>query len=1057
MMAPLLALPRTAIRAFRFAGSQGEGILKKTFAIALIALPLALLPSSAMAQRLQGSGHTTQPVGNYTDGSILPTGQVITPTAAPGSTIQVLSTGLRSDGNADAAEAVTTALSPDGHTLLVLTSGWNRDNHLPDGTSITFPTLDPNTGAAIGTTTLSEWVFVFAINPDGTVTKQQQINIPSTYSGLVWSPDGARFYVSGGEDDRIYVYKSNGSQFVPDAPFILLGHNSGANGPFPNYDGSILKGTKAAQTVTFGGTSLIVGGAVVAGLGVSRDGKTLVAANFENDSISIVDTASRAVTNEVHFFVPGGAVAQGEFPYDVVVLSNPDGSAKTAFVTSQRDDQVMVVDIASGSFTAIPVGDQPNRMALSKDQKRLYVVNGNSDTVSVIDTGKQSVVKTISLSRPGDKYKGSNPNSAALSRDGETLFVTLGFENVVAVVDLDDGYVKGRIPTGWYPTSVSVSKERRERLYVCTFKSNDGPNPTNGPAPNPTFLQARTWPLSKAQLNIIPVPHGAVLDALSLQADQNDGLFNRQPDPLVSFLHQKIDHVIYIIKENKTYDQVLGDLPRGDGDPSLTEFPQPITPNHHNLALTFGLLDNFYDSGMVSGDGWGWSTYAQTTDYNEKTIAVNYGNGGNGVTYDAEGTTRLIGEGLPDFAANPSQFTVRLTTLLDPTGSSSILPGTKDVNAPLGSNSFAPNSASDGDHDGDDQLSAEAVGGHLWDSALRSNKSVRNYGFFIDEAYYVTTQADPTKPDPVLKVYLPISPTPFAANLPQAVPVEPELRDKTDLFFRGFDQNNADTYLFNEWQRDVTVNGLPNLTLLRLPHDHFGDFATAVAHLNTPSLEIADNDYAIGEVADFISHSPYWQSTAIFILEDDAQDGGDHVDAHRSIGYVISPYSKRGVTISTNYNTVNVLRTMEDLLGIDHLNQSDANAAPMSDVFTPIPNFTPYSAIIPGSLCAPPVDPNLVPACNSPSAKLTPSQPELHDATWWTERMKGFNFHDADRLDTVAFNRILWEGIMGDVPYPTVRSGLDLRKNRAELLSKWESRKKDQTGGVPVAMAVSPR
>jgi YVTN family beta-propeller protein len=1025
-------------------------VVKVSRFVALIGL-FGLAAGLASAQAPHGSGHTTQPVGNYANGSILPSGQVITPTAAPGSTIQILSTGLRPDGNADAAEAVTTALSPDGHTLLVLTSGWNRDNHLTNGTSITFPTLDPTTGAAVGTTTMSEWVFVFSINNDGSVTKQQQINIPSTYSGLAWSPDGARFYISGGQDDRIYIYRNNGTQFVPDAPFILLGHNSNASAPFPNYDGSILKGTKAAETVTFGGTSLIVGGAVVAGFDLSRDGKTLVAANFENDSVSIVDTTSRTVTNEVHFFAPGGTVAQGEFPYDVVVLSNADGSAKTAFVTSQRDDQVMAVDIASGNFAAIAVGDQPNRMALTKDQKTLYVVNGNEDSVSVIDTASQSVTGTISLSRPGDKYKGSNPNSAALSRDEKTLFVTLGFENVVAVVDLEAGNVKGRIPTGWYPTSVSVKKEGRERLYVCTFKSNDGPNPTNGPAPNPTFLQARTWPLSKAQLNIIPVPHGEVLEDLTEQADRNDGVFNRRPDPLMAFLQQKISHVIYIIKENKTYDQVLGDLPRGNGDPSLTEFPQPITPNHHSLALTFGLMDNFYDSGMVSGDGWGWSTYAQTTDYNEKTIAVNYGNGQNGVTYDAEGTTRLIGEGLPDFAANPSQFTVRLTTLLDPTGSSSILPGTKDVNAPFGSANFTPSTApsaasnGDSDKDGDDSFSAEAVGGHLWDSALRSNKTVRNYGFFIDEAYYVTTQADPTKPDPVLKVYLPISPTPFASNLPQAVAVEPELRDKTDLFYRGFDQNNADIYLFNEWQRDVAINGLPNLTLLRMPHDHFGDFSTAVAGLNTPSLEIADNDYAIGQVVDFISHSPYWSSTAIFILEDDAQDGGDHVDAHRSFVYAISPYSKRGVTISTNYNTVSVLRTIEDLLGIDHLNQSDANAAPMSDVFSGTPNFTPYSAIIPGSLCASPVSPALVPACNNASARITPHMPELRDAAWWAANMRNFDFHREDRLDTDAFNRVLWTGIMGsNVPYPAVRSGLDLRKNRAQLLKKWQTTKKAQ-------------
>jgi len=1002
----------------------------------LSAMLFALAPGLALAQ--PGSGHTTLPVGNYSTGSILPTGQVITPTAAPGSTLQVLSTGLRADGDADAAEAVNTALSPDGKTLLVLTSGWNKSNRLPSGTLITFPALDPNTGASMDTTALSEWVFVYSLNSNGSVTKLQQISIPSTYSGLRWAPDGGRFYVSGGQDDRVYVYKSNGSEFVPDTPFVLLGHNSNQNAPFPNYDGSILKGTKAAQAVTFGGSSLIVGGAVVAGLAVSRDGKTLVAANFENDSISIVDTASRTVVHEVKFFTPGGTVAQGEFPYDVAVLSNPDGSAKTAFVTSQRDDQVMAVDIASGRFTAIPVGDQPNRMVLSSDQKTLYVVNGNSDTVSVIDTAAEKVLHTISLSRPEDNYKGSNANSAGLSPDEKTLYVTLGFENAVAVVNLASRQVSGRIPTGWYPTSVSVSKDGA-RLYVCTFKSNSGPNPANGPAPNPTFLQTRSWPLEKAQLNIIPVPKAATLAALSRQVDQNNGRSNRRNDPMMAFLRDKIEHVIYIIKENKTYDQVLGDLPRGNGDPSLTQYPQAVSPNHHSLALTFGLLDNFYDSGQVSGDGWGWSTYAETTDYNEKTIAVNYGNGGNGVTYDAEGTSRLIGVGLPDFAASPSQFTVRLTTLLDPTGSSAILPGPKDVNAPFGSSSYRPTPKGDDDASEGEDVSANAVGGHLWDSALRVNKTVRNYGFFIDQAYYVTSQADPTKPDPVLKTFLPISPTPFASNLPQAVSLEPELRDKTDIYFRGFDMNNADTYLFNEWLRDMTINGLPNLSLVRLPHDHFGSFGTAIAGLRTASLQMSDNDYAIGRLVDYISHSQYWHNTAIFILEDDSQSGGDHVDSHRSFAYVISPYSKRGVTISTNYNTVNVLRTMEDLLGIDHLNQSDANAAPMADVFTQTPDFTPYNAIIPGSLCAAPVDPNLVPVCKSADVKMSPRRRELHEAAWWAEKFAGFDFHDADRIDVETFNRLLWEGTMGDVPYPTERSGLDLRRRRTQLLKKWKA------------------
>jgi DNA-binding beta-propeller fold protein YncE len=254
--------------------------------------------------------------------------------------------------------------------------------------------------------------------------------------------------------------------------------------------------------------------------------------------------------------------------------------------------------------------------------------------------------------------------------------------------------------------------------------------------------------------------------------------------------------------------------------------------------------------------------------------------------------------------------------------------------------------------------------------------------------------------------------------------------------------NNADTYLYNEWVRDVAVNGLPNLSLVRLPHDHFGNNGTAIAGLNTPSLQMADNDYAIGRLVDFISHSQYWQNTAIFILEDDAQNGGDHIDSHRSFVYGISPYSKRGATVSTNYNTVNVLRTIEDLLGIDHLNQSDANAAPMADIFTHTPDFTPYTAIVPGNLCAAPVDPNLVPACKSAAAKITPKMRELHDAAWWAEKLKGFDFHDADRIDAEAYNRILWEGTMGDLPYQSARSGLDLRKNRAKLLRNWQARKK---------------
>jgi YVTN family beta-propeller protein len=992
--------------------------MKKHLATMAGAALLALTPVVPLHAQVV-AGHTTLAVGNYTNGSLLPTGQFITPIAAPGSTLQQLTTGLRPDGAADAAQAVNTQLSPDGKTLLILTSGWNHGFDKEDGTPITYPTIDPVTGAQSGKTTgNAEWVFVFHINPDGTAVKQQQINIPNTYSGLTWAPDGTRFYVSGGEDDRVYVYKHSGSLYVADAPFILLGHNSNQTAPLSTTDGGILKGTKAAQAAP-----AIVTGSVTAGIAVSLDGKTLVATNMQNDSISIVNTATRQVTKDVHFFVPGGTVAQGEFPYDVAILSNTDGSAKTAYVTSLRDNQVMAVDIASGTFSPIAIGGQPNRLIISSDKKSVYAVNGNDDTISVIDTASNAVVRTLSLGRPGEKYKGSNPNSVTISPDGNTLYATLGFENAVVVVNLENGNVEGRIPTGWYPTSVSVGKDGRT-LYVSTFKSNAGPNPGNA-GPNPTFRASRSYPLEKAQLNVIPVPDAGSLATLSAQVDNNNGLSNRRANAMMTFLHSKIQHVIYIIKENKTYDQILGDMPNGNGDPSLNLFPEPISPNHHSLASTFALMDNFYATGEVSGTGWNWATYGTATDYNEKTIAVNYGNGGGGVTADDEGTNRFIAVGLPEVAPKPlpaSPFTERLLTLLDPTGSSNILPGTKDVNGPAGAN----------------DLNADAVGGYLWDSVLRAKKTVRNYGFFLDQSYYLSSGGDPTKADPSVPTYLPISTTPFASNKPQAPAEEPELIDKTDVYFRGFDQNNSDVYLYNEWARDMAVNGLPALTLLRLPHDHNGSFGTALAGLGTAALQISDNDYAIGLVVDHISHSQYWNNTLIAILEDDAQNGGDHVDSHRSFAYLISPYTKRGVTIQTNYNTVNVLRTMEDVLGIDHLNFSDADAAPMADLFSQTANFTPYASIIPGDLCAAPVDPGLVPACQNPKSIITAALPDLHNSQWWAAKTKGFDFSDADKIDSDAFNRVIWQGMKGeDVPYPAVRSGADLRKNRAELLKRW--------------------
>jgi YVTN family beta-propeller protein len=977
---------------------------------------------------------TTSPVGDLPDsGALLPTGQIITPTAAPGSTFTILGTDRRSDDNAAAAEAVTTVKSPDGKTLLVLTSGYNKNfRDEKTGEFFTYPVLDPQTGLpSTVTTQKAEWVFVFDIS-SGNLVKKQQINIPNTYNGLTWAPDGQRFYVSAGIDDRIYVYKNDGSQYVPDAPFILLGHNTDQTAPFPKYDGGLLKDSPAQAAA---GSEQIATGAVVAGLAVSKDGKTLVAANFQNDSVSIVDTDTRQVLQEVKFFVPGSKVATGEFPFYVAIKSTKDGAATKVFASSQRDDEVLAVDISTQAVTRIPVGSQPNKIRLSPDENLLYVANGNSDSVSVIDTISNKVVRIINLSRPKDKYKGANPNSLAFSPDSKTLYVTLGGENAVAVVNLSNGRVVGRIPTGWYPNSVSVSDDGT-KLYAVNGKDNAGPNPSNGRTTavgrsrNATFRNEYNWALEKAGIAVIPVPDPGTLATLSQQVDENNGFQNRRADEMMAFLGNQIKHVIYVVKENRTYDQVLGDLPVGNGDPALTLFPQAISPNHHKLAQDFVTFDNFYDSGESSGVGWNWSTYGRVTEYTEKTQSVSYGNasGTSGLTYDYEGTNRNINVALPQPSKPSPQLSTRITEILDPSGNSSILPGNKDVNAP----------------EGDGELDSDAVGGYLWDAALRAGKTVRNYGFFMDLGYYSTSdvQVDPTKPDPNNPLYIPISPTPFADKIPQAPVTKVVLQDKTDIYFRGYDQKHPDIYLYNEWARDIDTylqkNELPNLTLVRLHHDHFGNFNNAVAGLNTAELQMADNDYAVGLLVEKISKSPLWKDTAIVVIEDDSQDGPDHVDGHRSVAYVISPYTKRKALVSTNYNTVSILRTMEDLLGIGYLGINDANATPMADAFTKQPDFTAYTAVVPGNLCRAPVDPNLVPACKDPNVVKTAAIPSLHNKPWWAQATKNFYFAVEDKLDPEKFNRVLWSGIKGDnVSYPTDRSHVNLRQNRAQLLDKW--------------------
>jgi DNA-binding beta-propeller fold protein YncE len=933
------------------------------------------------------------------DAALLPSGFTITPTAAPGADFQRLPTHLRPDGTADANGAVSVALSPDGTALLVLTSGYNTAFRTMQGAPITHAVPDPRTGTPSAVTTPNaEWVFLYDVR-GATPTLKQTLSLPNTYHGVVWAPGGKRFYVSAGIDDRVGVFVAEGAgstadaAFAPDPPFIPLGHNGGAAQPLPDYDGGLFKATPIGQSAK---KLAAVGGAtsaLAAGLALSADGRTLAVVNMQNDSLSLVATDTRQVIREVHFFTPGQAAAIGELPYWVAIRSDAAGHFARAYVTSQRDGQVLSV-APDGHFAVITVGGEPNRVVLSADQRSLYVVNGDRDEIEEIDTETDTVRRRLSLLRPGDALLGAGPDGAALSPDGATLYVTLSNENALAVLDLAHGTVRGRIPTGWFPSDV-VARRDGGKLFVINTKNIAGPSDftlahdDDAPVPRANGHNGYVLAMEKAGLLSFAPPDPGALARLSALVDRNNNFANRRPDPMMAFLRQHIHHVIYILKENRSYDQVLGDLKQGNGDPSLTQFPRPVTPNNHALAERFALLDNFATAGDVSGDGWNWSFQGHANVYTNRTVGVDYGNADYKLPFDWNGSPRNIGVAVPDHAADETPATVRITTLLDPSGKSSIEPGPKDITADEGA-------------DDDD---AGVLGGYLWDSALRAGRTVRHYGVYSDEDYYILGSP----------VYLPIVRDAARAGALQSVPLRPALIGHDDRYYRGWDLNTPDQWRFEEWRREFTqyvaARNLPDLEIVLFMMDHFGDFKTNVAHLETPALQIADNDLAVGRLVEAVSHSPYWADTAIFVVEDDSQDGPDHVDAHRSVVHVISAYTRAGAVIHTRYDTTSVLRTMEDILGVAPLGLNDANAAPMGDVFAETPDLRPYDAIVPGVLCRAPVDAGLVPECAREGAKITATIASAHDGVWWANATAGMDFSRPDRIDTARFNAILAAGL----------------------------------------------
>ncbi|HKW89219.1 MAG TPA: bifunctional YncE family protein/alkaline phosphatase family protein [Candidatus Acidoferrales bacterium] len=930
------------------------------------------------------------PLPETAKAEMLPTGMTITPTAAAGSYFVPLNPDLPGAPNYVAGQPVTTAMSPDGKTLLVLTSGYNRLNGA-DGRRM----KDYS----------NEYVFVFDVS-QGKPQKTQVLQVPNTFDGIAWNPNGQEFYVSGGGDDDVHVFSMQAGRWSEAGAPIPLGHDKGLG-----------IDTKP----------------VAAGLAATADGKKLVVANFENDSVSVIDLATRQKTAELDLR-PGkidpkqAGVAGGEYPFWVVIKGND-----TAYVSSPRDRQIVVVNISGEPkvTSRIAVPGEPTKMILDREQQSLYAALPSDDAVATIDPTTDKLAETNGTTAPHTNFAnpgrlmGSNPNGLALSQDGRWLYVTNGGANSIALIDLREtrrNGVTGLIPTGWYPSAASVSADGKS-LYVVNSKSMPGPNTeacrtttsiARGALDSCYATNEYILQLNKGGFEVIPTPQASELDALTKQVAENDHYVTdaRRADDekMMAFLRQHIKHVIYIIKENRTYDQVLGDLPEGNGDPRLAILGKALGPNHHQWAQQFVDLDNFYCSGDVSAEGWNWSTAARASQFVENTYPINYAD--RGISYDFEGENRGINVGLATLKERRKD------------GSSvpddeDLLPGTADVDAP-------------------DGPGGQAGTGYLWDAAERAKLSLRNYGFFLEDRYTQTKGGPPA---------IPVVRDPYAEKIPVAFPVKKALIAVTDPYFRGFDLKLPDYWRLQEWKREfqnyVTHKNLPSLELVRLMRDHFGDFAQAIDGTGTVEAEFADNDYAVGKLIETVAKSPYRDSAIICIVEDDAQNGPDHVDAHRSPAFIVGAYVKQGAVVSTHYTTVNMLKTIEEVLGMGPMGINDDVVEPMADVFTTELKPWTYTAIVPDVLRTTKLPLASAPAGGGGSAdakvSFAAARPR-HDAAYWAAKTKGMDFSVEDHIDSAKFNRIIWEGLEGDsVPYPTLRDGRNLREDRKQLLQKFDA------------------
>ena len=891
----------------------------------------------------------------------------------------------------------------------------------------------------------------------------QNVYFPSPQSvnvGVVFDPlerDGAYLlYVSGGFENKIWIFRfdpkiqSPVTNTTADAPFIdVTGFASAANSPRYNSDRAPV---------------------YPSGIAIAPDGNTLFVANNLGDSLGIVHDL-RGSRKLARVDLRHDEVGES-FVYPYAVAFVPPGKT---YVSCWNENSVAVVDtnMPARPVRRVAVGRHPTAMLLNPEFTRLYVANSNDDSVSVIDTATDKEIERISVRLSEDVPPGNSPEGLALR--GDDLYVANSHSNSVAVVELspnargeksDDEHaerstVRGFIPTGQYPSAIAVVGQTIfigngkgtgvENSSVVVNNSGRVPNAPNDRFPAGTGRAGGQGGQYSASLVIgnisaVSAPDDPALARYTQQVMRNIGLLGAQKSRLFPG-RSPIKHVIYIIKENRTYDQIYGDVAvsgdgaKADGDASLAIFGageaaarpdgkrQDITPNHRALALRFGLFDRFFVNSEASPDGHNWSTAAFSTDYVDKAFRWQYGRRGR--TYDYEGFNRLPNyeplRGVPPLfgpraeAEDIANFLRRFVPYLQ---------GSRDV--------------------------AEPETLYLWDAAGRAGLTYRNYGEFVatlSEADVKAIRENRTKSYPDL--------TPTVS----AFPTKKSLEGRFNAQFRNFDMDTPDSMTVESYRAAKESNGipligtanpdsrfrghsrlaawleefrvfaaertagtaerLPNLSVVRLSNDHTDGLT---ARKPTPQFYVADNDYALGLLVEAVSNSPYWKDTCIAVVEDDAQDGPDHVDAHRSVALLISAYNRPGLLVHEFHNSVSLIRTIELLLGLAPMNQLDATATPMN-IFRAEPDLRPYKALLPDVALD-----NL----------MTPPSRDAATAYWMRQTAEQDMAH-ADMADPETLNRIIWFSVRGSLPMPTIarlpafdamRLGLQEEDEREEIAER---------------------